>query len=499
MELQFERMSVPILKDAVREVKHTELTQEMKLTDGMPDVGRVVHCCGQLLLRSKEWNRGEISVSAGVKVHCLYMPEDGSEVRAIETWIPFQLGWDADPELPEGQARIVPLLRFVDGRCVSSRKLMLRVGISALCHGFSPAELELPEAGELPGDIQLLTRTYPVMLPREAGEKTYALDEELTIPESEPLMEKILCCILRPEIGDKKLMGSRLVFKGNGNLRVLYRCPEGNVRVRDFEIPFSQFTELEHSFGNEARCDMYTAVTNLEADMMSPGQIRLKAGLVSQYRIDDRENLEIPEDAYSPFREIKPEMREIPVPSVLDNRRETVAVRQTVAGNRSGGVDAVFFPDFPKMRRNGDRIDLELPGMFQVLAQGEDGGLQGISARWEGNLCLAAGENTDLEAIPFAAGMAEAEASGDQTEMTARMEVQLRTTANTLAPGVWALEIGEMKEPDPQRPALILRRAGEEELWYLAKAAGSTVAAIREANGFEGEPEPGKMLLIPVA
>lgn len=499
MELRFEKISVPILKDAVREVKHTELTQEVKLTDGMPDIGRVLNCSGQLLLRSKEWNRDEITVSAGVKVHCLYMPEDGSEVRSTETWIPFQLSWDTDPNLPEGHVRVMPLLRFVDGRCVSSRKLMLRVGISALCHGFCPAELELPRAGELPEDVQLLKRTYPVLLPREAGEKTFSLDEELTIPESEPVMEKILCYVLRPEIGDKKVMGSRLVFKGNGNLRVLYRCPEGNVTVRDFEIPFSQFADLEHSFDPDARCDILTAVTNLEADMLSPGQLRLKAGLVSQYRIDDRENLEIPEDAYSPFREIKPEVQELNIPSVLDSRREPVTVRQNTAGQMDRSMDVRFLPDYPKIRRNGGEVDLELPGMFQALAQGQDGGLQGISTRWEGNLRLPADEDTDLEAIPFAVGNAGAESSGDQTEMNARMEMQLRTTANTAVPGVWALEMGEMREPDPERPSLILRRAGDEELWYLAKDAGSTVDAIREANGLQGDPEPGKMLLIPVA
>ena len=63
---------------------------------------------------------------------------------------------------------------------------------------------------------------------------------------------------------------------------------------------------------------------------------------------------------------------------------------------------------------------------------------------------------------------------------------------------VTELEIGERKQPDPGRPSLILQRAGGERLWQIARSCGSTVAAIQEANGLTGEPEPQRMLLIPV-
>ena len=61
-----------------------------------------------------------------------------------------------------------------------------------------------------------------------------------------------------------------------------------------------------------------------------------------------------------------------------------------------------------------------------------------------------------------------------------------------------ALELGELQEPDPARPSLILRNAGGETLWELAKNNASTVAAITAANGLSGEPMSEQMLLIPV-
>jgi len=53
--------------------------------------------------------------------------------------------------------------------------------------------------------------------------------------------------------------------------------------------------------------------------------------------------------------------------------------------------------------------------------------------------------------------------------------------------------------PDPNRPSLIVRRAGANRLWDIAKDSGSTVEAIQKVNGLQGEPAPDQMLLIPVS
>ena len=59
--------------------------------------------------------------------------------------------------------------------------------------------------------------------------------------------------------------------------------------------------------------------------------------------------------------------------------------------------------------------------------------------------------------------------------------------------------MGELRQPDSNRPSVILRRAGEDSLWQIAKTTGSTVDAIRSANALEQEPNPDRLLLIPIA
>ena len=83
-------------------------------------------------------------------------------------------------------------------------------------------------------------------------------------------------------------------------------------------------------------------------------------------------------------------------------------------------------------------------------------------------------------------------------QIKAELPVELTAVAQQSIPMVTGVELGQAKQPDPNRPSLILRRAGDCCLWDIAKATGSTMEAICRVNGLAGEPAPEQMLLIPV-
>ena len=119
MQLQWKSAHHAYLRSAVHQIQNQEQTLELRLTEDMPDIGRVLCCWGQVQLRSKEWRTDTIHVSGGVNVWVLYVPEDGSEPRTIESWIPFQMKWDLPDGQHEGDIRVQCLLRFLDARVVS--------------------------------------------------------------------------------------------------------------------------------------------------------------------------------------------------------------------------------------------------------------------------------------------------------------------------------------------------------------------------------------------
>lgn len=498
MELQFKKVPIPALDTPVLEEKHMELTQEIRLNDSMPDIGRVLTAWAQPILRSKEWAGDTLRVSGGLSVSCAYAPEDGSEIRTVQEWLPFQLKWDMDPKTPEGRMLVLPLLRFAEGRSISSRKMMLRCGISCLMKAVSPVAGELYAPEILPENVQLLKRTYPLRIPAEAGEKSFQIDEELELPGSVPPGGKLLSSTMTPQITENRVVGDKVVFKGRGNLHCLYRCPEGKLHGVDFELPFSQFSQLDRVYGPDSGAQVLTAVTDLEAEILENGKLRVKSGLVGQHLVDEKHFLEVTEDAYSPFRDVQVKQEMLALPSVLLDKKESLQPSARVPGLTGNALDARFLPDFPRQRRLDGKIQLTVPGNFQLLQENAEGLLQGSSAKWEEVLDIPLAENVALEAIPLFSGAASPLTSAEGTELSAMLELDTRASARTEIPMVTGLTLGEEREPDPGRPSLILTRAGDGDLWKIARECGSTVEAIRDANGLAGEPEPERMLLVPV-
>ncbi len=497
MELEFEKRGISYLKPLLRQVQAQEQTQELRLSDGMPDVGRVLGTWGQVILRGKEWRSDRVSCNGGIMAWVLYAPEDGTEPRMLESWIPFQMKWDLDDGYREGSLRIQLLLRSLDARLVSARKILVRANVSALGEAFREDTAQVPVPGEMPEDIQLLRSRYPLRFPKGAGEKTFSMDEELTLPTSSPDPKRLVSYCLEPRLTEVKVMSGKLVFRGSGVLHMVYLSDEGKLESRDVEIPIHQFAELEGTLSADAQGDIRMAITSLELDLDDENHLRLKAGLLAQYVLDDRELVEIVEDAYSPQRLVELQREELELPRILEQKAMSIPVRQTIRQESRDIADVTYLPDFPEVRR-GEGASLELPGMFQVVYYDENGRLDSATARTLETVELPAGEDARLEATVLPAAPPTA-APGSGMELKGETLVQLQTTSRRPLTMVTGLQAGEAAQKDPSRPSLILRRAGDAGLWQIAKSTGSTVEAIKQANGLESEPQEDVILLVPVS
>lgn len=497
MDVQFETEKIACLEPVFQEVRSTELTQQIKLSDSMPDIGRILGAWGQPVLRSKEWTDGQLCANGGVMVWVLYGPEDGSGPRCLDGWIPFQLKWDLPEETPEGSARFACRIRLVEGRGVSPRKITVRCNLGVQAEAFSPILRQTETPVNQGGDVQQLVQTYPLRLWKEAGEKTFPIEEELILPDSAPQPEKLLYCRLEPQITDKKVMADKVVFRGNGNLHILYNSEEGQLQSWDFPLPFSQYAQLDREYGSEATADVLPAVTGLECEISEDGALRLKAGITAQYLICDQQMLTVLEDAYCPNRELILRREDVTLPVVLDNRKEALYAEQTLRVDGEKVADVTFLTDFPRMRREEETLELEVPGIFQLLYYGSDGTLAGVSGKWDGKESLNADAQSQITAMPLPQEP-QAVAGSGQVLVKTEITLDITAAAQQQVSVVAGLELGVQRIPDPNRPALILRRAGTGSLWELAKDSGAAMEDIRRANGLEGDPLPGQMLLIPV-
>ena len=494
MELQFHKTMHPCLQRVKWEVQDQEQTQEMRLTDGMPDIGRVLGAWGQVLLRSKEWRSGSMNLSGGVMVWVLYAPEDGTEPRSMEGWIPFQMKWDLPDVQNDGNMLVRTLLRSVDARSISARKLMVRVGVSCLAEALVPGEVALYSPGELPEDVKLLMNTYPMQLPSEAGEKPFVVDEYL--PDGLKETEKIIYYTVQPELVEQKVMAGKVVFRGVVRLHILYRGEDGKLYHKHTEFPFSQFSELEGTFGPEATAQVCFGVTSLELDTEPDGQLHLKAGLVGQYVICDRKMIEVVSDAYSTIYPVKLQMEELMLPACLETQTKRISAEITTDAQGTEIADLTFLPDNSRTMHLEDSVSVALSGQFQMLYYDLENRLQCASPRWEGEWNIPADHNNQILSSVSSVGRPQGTINAGGAQLEGQMQVDAVSTALEGLQMVVGLEIGEA---DPiERPSLILQKAGNRTLWELAKSSRSTVEAIAKANDLQSEPDSQQILLIPL-
>lgn len=498
MEIQFQKTVIPCLKKLCHQYLSQEQTQEIRLPEGMPDIGTVLSAWGQVIIRSKEWHNGSAGVTGGVMVWVLYLPEDGSGVQQIESWLPFQQSWDIPDTGRDGNLEVIPMLRSVDARTLTARKMIIRASIGILGNATVPDEMEFYTPSELPEDVQVLKNTYPVRLPVEAGEKSFYLEEKIPFPNTEVLPEKILRFWLLPTLSEWKVVSDKLVLRGVANIGALYLGTDSQLHSWNFDLPFSQYAQLSRDYEPNAQADITFAVTSLELEPGEENTWNLKAGISGQYTLYDTHLLELTEDAYSVCREVTPKVDTLRLPAVLESQKEALLAQQSAAEDMLRVVDVSFYPESPTVRRQEDKLIAELSGNFQILGYNPDRELQTATARWQSDVPMNADASVALEMLLQPDGAPTATPGAGGVNLQSPLSLKTNVTMDKGLGMVTALELGEISEPDPTRPSLVLRRAGEDSLWDIAKAAGSSVAAIQAANGIDGEPTGSKMLLIPI-
>lgn len=498
MQLQFQPTVHSCMQRVVWEAKSEEQSQEVRLPDAMPDVAQVLSCWGQPVIRSKEWRGNSMSVSGGVMAWVMYLPENTQQPESIETWIPFQLRWDFPQTQRDGQMVFSCLLQSIDARQISARKMMLRCVVSATGEALEPGKMEVFSPIELPEDVQILRSEYPVQVAVEAGEKSFALDETLNWPASCADTEKIVYYTLQPEIIDRKIMADKAVFRGAALVHALCRTVDGQLRTCKFEIPFSQFAELEREYGSGATLQIIPALTSLELEKQEDGTVRLKAGLIGQYVVYDRKMLQIVEDAYSLQRPVQMQTQPLSVLSTVEMAVQKLEAVQEQQIDEVTAVDAFFMMGQPMRKRSDDALQLACSGTFQLLCEDGDGNLNGMYIQWQGQTEFAADQRTHICAVAQPSGMPQATVNGDVALCSADVLLHTQSAAELIVPMVTGLELGELTTPDKGRPSLILRRPGDQSLWELAKESGSTVDAILKANAMTERPEDDRLLMIPV-
>ncbi len=501
MELEFESRSIPCLRPVVHRIVSQEESGEAIVPDSCPDVIRTAGCYGTLVLRSKECRDRSVTISGGVHVCALVVPEDESAPRAIRMYLPFTQRIDA-PEL-SGASRIVyeGRLRSLDARLLNSRKILIRADISSKMEAYEQAELTGQTIRNCPDQVQVHKICMPMSVVSQTAEKAFAIGEELELPSGQPSALELLKWDCGAVLTEQKLIGSRAVFKGNANVRLLYLTEDQSIGRYEFTVPFSQYAELERE-GDEDDLRVVLQLTGaeLEPDSQESGRrFLLTLNILAQCVTQSRTELELVDDLYALSGEISAQTAPLSGRAMLDVQHLRQAVTGTATGEFVQIIDTSAWLDWPAISRENDTVRVSAPAVVTMLYYDAEKRLQVKTERMEASCETMLADGCTL--VPSAEISSSVFSSPSANGADARFSVDfvLESYAEQRCNYVSAADWTKSEHPQP-RPSVIIRPvAAGETLWSIAKRCRSSVSAVCAANALTEEPEAGMLLLIPRA
>ena len=287
------------------------LDDDFIVPDTMSDMAEVILDSGIIQLEPVKVQRERITVRGKLDFHVLYRKEEGG-LQALGGSIPFEEAINV-PDLDEKDYVSVSWqIEDLNTEMIHSRKLGIKaiVTLEAKAESLYDTEAAVDVRGE-DDEIHLQVRRerIPAAAIALRRKDTYRLKQDITLPGSKPVIERMLWtemklagCQAKPLDGQIHLEGTLMVF-------ALYEGGEsGMVQWVEESIPFSGEVEMQG-----AAADMIPVIglklihRDLEEKPDYDGEMRelsVDAVIELEVRLYEEQELELLQDLYATNREI---------------------------------------------------------------------------------------------------------------------------------------------------------------------------------------------------
>lgn len=304
MEVRLNTKTVSTLQQLSDQEQQTQIDLESVVPDTRDDIGRVVTAQANVFLKSKDVTSRGMTVGGELEIAVLYITEDGKSLSVLRNG----QGFSMDFELPEHEDELITLARLqlkaVETRLINPRKLSVSAEIVGKLQSF--AQQQMPVEYRCPAEngsaVHLLTEQRQTSVVNAVCEKSFSINEQFPFPDSSVSTAGLLCQRVHFQIGEKQLIGTRLLVKGTMELTACCLSESSNLPVTaTFSTPFSQLVELgkEQMDGCEASIQLNSAYYTV-TDTVGAGKV-LDCEIHAVIQIQTRctETVMLVNDAYS--------------------------------------------------------------------------------------------------------------------------------------------------------------------------------------------------------
>lgn len=504
MELNLEREHINCYEMVLDTTICQEETMESIVPDACPDIARIVDAGGQICLTGKHVHDGEASVSGIVRAWVLYQPEDRPDLCRMEVKLPFTARAEAEGVRSQGRCVVDACLRGLDARALNPRKILVRADIGLMLQVFQPQEIVLCRGVSCDGEagVQQRTAQHVAYMTAAVQEKEFSFYDEVRLTAGPGGRAELLSVRADALCMESKVIGNKLIFKGEAVLQVRYQV-EGELCSMRCPMAFSQIMEVSGT-GEAADCELTLCLTGVDCTMAGEdGRVlNVTLELLGQAVVRDQVPITVLQDVYSTVCDMVTEQDTFAISQMVEHAARPQSVRELIETGTAvkNVIDAAVTVSQIHQSREEEQAVIGADLCLNILYLDEQETPQAISRiiTVSGRLelpvqyacrcrCRCPGE---IFAVPTAGGV----------EVRFNPEFYCLVTRRQGVPVVTGTRLGEPRAVGQgEQPSVVLRLAAPgESLWDIAKAYSTTQERIVQANQLDEEILPtGQMLLIP--
>lgn len=500
MELQHTRLGGfrPVYETLLRQ----EETLESIVPDAFPDIARIVEASGTAFLRQKETVDGSVRVTGSARVSVLYLPEGGDAPCCMAVNIPFLCNGDHPAIREDCRTQASVSIISADAQALNPRKILVRVeaAVPVTVYAEETAEICSKISREDDGTLQTLVESHKDFSAVDIVEKNFSFSDVLRLPASKPAVGQMLS--YRTELGctEAKVIGRKLVIKGEAALNVRYLCESG-VNAFRFDMPFSQIVETRAD-SEDCEVRMDAMLLGSSCELRSDGELEVELEVLLQAAIQREREVSMLSDLYSTECPLETEKNKVKLCTLVErgNRRQlarqfcpsAIPAKQVIECRLSMG-------EISQVRSGEGAVMATAKAYVDVLFLSEDDSLCAVAYTVPATCELPVSDGCKCSCRCRPAGELVAAPVTGGLEVRFEAEFDYLTTRDNETMCIAAVRPGQQDECACDRPSVIIRMVGDgERLWDIAKCCGSTVHDIRAANAMDCDDVPyGTLLLIP--
>lgn len=505
MDLELKTQHLDFFDTVVDTTLYQEETAESIVPDSCPDIARIVTTSGIPCLSERMVQDGKGELAGQVKTTILYQPEGDTCLRKLEVPVGFRCTISGGGISGQAKLIAVPRIQALDARVLNPRKVLVRVNLAIQVQIFAPNTQEVccgVESGE-GVELEQLAERCTTYFTAAIQEKNFTFSDELPIGGGRAGAEELMDQRVEFRCTESKIIGNKLIFKGDADLHLLYRTGS-TIENADFKLPFSQIMEVAE-LGEETDCTLELQLMGMECSLGGDGGnlTYVTFEVLAQAVIWEQRELTLVRDFYSTSARSEAEYRPCQFFQRLGGDGDHQSLRELIEVERTVKtvLDARLELGTVTRSREGEQIVLSTPAVLHLLYLSESDEVFSashqitINSRFdcpEEGICMAQCFNEgDVFAAPVSGGAEARFAVSFQVLMAQRRSLVVLKEARLQEP--------DDSNPEAALPSIVLRQMeGDESLWDMAKSCGTTRAVILSSNDLETEGEcRGRMLLIP--